>query len=232
MELSTGSACAGTAGSDIVFTTEAGRRRQRLYARFLKRPLDLALALLALPVCLPAIALLWALVRLEGGPGFFSQARVGRGGRVFACWKLRTMVPEAEKVLAELCARDPQAAREWQTNQKLARDPRITRIGAVLRATSLDELPQILNVLKGDMSFVGPRPFMTSQERQYREGGGSAYFHLRPGITGPWQIDGRGATAFVDRVRYDTAYWQRLSLAGDLRLLARTVGVVLGRTGQ
>ena len=232
MSCSGGSAFADANESCSVAALNADIHGNRVYARFVKRPFDFVLALVSLPVCLPAIAVLWLLVRLDGGAGFFAQARVGRGGRVFTCWKLRTMVPDAERVLDDLCARDPEAAREWETNQKLAKDPRITRVGAFLRATSLDELPQIWNVLKGDMSLVGPRPFMTCQEEQYRDGGGEAYFRLRPGITGPWQIDGRGATAFVDRVRFDAAYWEGLSLRQDLRLLLRTIGVVLGRTGQ
>lgn len=208
------------------------QKERRVYAAYLKRLGDIVLALVALPICVPLIAIFWILSRLEGGPGFYCQPRVGRFGETFTCWKLRTMVPNADKVLKDLCDRDPVLAAEWHEKQKLAKDPRITRIGRFLRATSLDELPQILNVLKGDMSFVGPRPFMTTQEALYRAAGGEAYFRMRPGITGLWQLDGRNTTAFVDRVTYDDLYWQKLSAGVDLRCLLATVRVIFRKTGQ
>lgn len=207
-------------------------RRFSLYGRIGKRLLDLILVALLLPLFAPIIAVVWGLTRLDGGPGFYSQKRVGMDGRIFDCWKIRTMVMGAEQVLQDLCDRDPDVAREWYENQKLAKDPRITPIGVFLRATSLDELPQIWNVLRGDMSFVGPRPFMTSQEPLYRAGGGTAYYELRPGITGSWQVDGRGVTAFVGRVAYDEDYLARLSLREDLRLIWQTVLVLLKQTGH
>lgn len=203
-----------------------------LYRSGGKRLLDLILVALLLPLFLPLIAMVWVLTRLDGGPGFYSQKRVGINGRIFNCWKIRTMVMDAEKVLQDLCDSDPEIAREWHENQKLAQDPRITRIGRFLRATSLDELPQIWNVLCGEMSFVGPRPFMTSQEALYRAANGTAYFDLRPGITGSWQVDGRGVTTFVGRVEYDEDYLQRLSLKEDLRLIWGTVAVLLKCTGH
>lgn len=206
--------------------------RSRYYARVFKRPLDICLAFLLLPVCAPLLLITYVLVRLDGGPGFFRQPRIGRNGRVFYCWKLRTMVMDAERVLIELCERDPAVAAEWHANQKLAKDPRITRFGKFLRASSLDELPQIWNVLIGDMSVVGPRPFLVSQETMYRNGGGTAYFHMRPGITGPWQVSGRGETTFVERVRFDHDYWSTISLRRDLSLILKTARVVLTRTGH
>ncbi|WP_010138034.1 sugar transferase [Oceanicola sp. S124] len=215
---------------------EAGKERRSppasLYARGGKRLLDLILVSLLLPLFLPLIALLWILTRLDGGPGFYGQKRVGLDGRTFNCWKIRTMVMNAEKVLQDLCDSDPEIAREWHENQKLAVDPRITPIGGFLRATSLDELPQIWNVIRGEMSFVGPRPFMTSQEPLYRAAGGTAYYDLRPGITGSWQVDGRGVTTFVERVAYDEDYLASLSLREDLRLVWQTVVVLLKRTGH
>ncbi|MBR9823379.1 MAG: sugar transferase [Rhodobacteraceae bacterium] len=207
-------------------------RRHSLYGRIGKRFLDLMLVSLLLPLFAPLIAVVWALTRLDGGPGFYGQKRVGLDGRTFNCWKIRTMVMNAEKVLQDLCDSDPEIAREWHENQKLAVDPRITPIGGFLRATSLDELPQIWNVICGEMSFVGPRPFMTSQEPLYRAAGGTAYYDLRPGITGSWQVDGRGVTTFVDRVKYDEGYLSSLSLREDLRLVWKTVVVLLKRTGH
>jgi len=205
---------------------------ERRYFGAPKRVFDVALALQILPVVAPILALLWVLTRLDGGPGFFGQERVGKDGRRFTCWKLRTMVVDAELVLAELCASDPKVAEEWHVNQKLAKDPRITGVGRFLRKSSLDELPQILNILWGDMSFVGPRPFTVGQEHLYVAAGGTGYFQLRPGVTGPWQIEGRGATRFVDRVRFDEDYYSKASLGCDLRLIGRTFGVVLKGTGH
>jgi exopolysaccharide production protein ExoY len=223
--------------SDLTMNTAvrvepASSRPVRLYSNFGKRAVDIVISLMLLPIVLPVIIALWGLVRRDGGYGFYAQERVGRDGRTFACWKLRTMQMDAEKRLEDLCRVDPELAAEWARDQKLECDPRITGIGAFLRASSLDELPQIFNVLRGDMSLVGPRPFMISQEALYRDAGGSAYFDLRPGITGPWQIDGRSGTTFVERIAFDNAYVHKLSLRVDIALLLRTVSVVLNRTGR
>jgi exopolysaccharide production protein ExoY len=148
---------------------------------------------------------------------------------VFRCWKLRTMVPGAEQVLEQHLAQNPGARAEWDTYQKLSCDPRITRIGHALRKTSLDEIPQLWNVLRGDMSLVGPRPMLPEQYSLYP---GSSYFELRPGLTGPWQVSERHTSAFADRGRYDDQYAVDLSLAADLRILASTFLVVLQRRGQ
>jgi len=203
-----------------------------VYRSYVKRLLDLVIGVLATPIVVPLIGLLWIAVRLDGGPGFFVQMRVGRGGMPFACLKLRTMKPDAEEALTRLIASDAEVAAEWAQHQKLSRDPRITRVGAFLRKTSLDELPQFFNVLAGHMSFVGPRPFMTDQADLYLSSGGQGYFDLRPGITGPWQVEARDCSTFPTRVRYDEAYWRSLSLLGDVRLLCQTVGVVLRMTGR
>ena len=200
--------------------------------RSAKRSFDLLFAVLLLPALLPVIGVFWALVRSDGSPGLYMQLRVGRDGRTFRCWKLRTMHVDAEERLKALCDGDPEVAREWEVMQKLTDDPRITKLGAFLRATSLDELPQIFNVLTGDMSFVGPRPFMTCQETLYRAAGGRAYYELRPGITGLWQVEGRGETSFCDRVTFDERYFQSLSLGTDARLVVRTSWVVLRKSGR
>lgn len=200
-----------------------------LYRDHLKRILDIVLALLALPFVLPLIAILWLAVAFQGGGGFYSQARIGRGGDTFRFWKIRTMAPNAKALLTAHLEADKAAAAEWSKNQKLRNDPRITRFGAFLRATSLDELPQIFNVLKGDMSFVGPRPFMPEQAELY--GDNRAYYRLRPGITGLWQVHSRNRGPFQDRVQYDEAYARSLSLGGDLAILLRTVGQIFRADG-
>lgn len=128
-------------------------------------------------------------------------------------------------------AADPEVAAEWNKYQKLSKNPRITKIGNILRKTSLDEIPQYINVVLGHMSFVGPRPFAVDQQDLYIQSGGRAYFGMRPGITGPWQIYGRNKTSFADRVAYDETYYNNRSLFGDLKMVFDTVWVVLARRG-
>ena len=202
--------------------------RRAAYAHFGKRALDLAICLVALPVVLPLILIIAAFVALVDGKPFFVQERIGKDGRIFRMWKMRTMVQNADAVLQEMMAQDPGIRAEWEHSQKLRRDPRITRIGHILRKTSLDELPQLLNVLRGEMSLVGPRPMMPDQSALYP---GRSYYALRPGLTGPWQVSDRHETSFAARAVYDDAYAQTLSLGADLHLLGRTVAVVLRGTG-
>ena len=198
------------------------------YRRFLKRGFDALAVLLALPVVLPVILLLGLLIARDGGPVFYRQDRIGRGGRRFRIWKLRSMVVDAEKRLEEHLARDPAARAEWATTQKLKSDPRITPVGRLIRKSSLDELPQLWNVLKGEMSLVGPRPMMPAQARLYP---GQDYYDLRPGLTGFWQISSRNETTFAGRADYDSDYARRLSLLTDILVLLATVRVVLRGTG-
>lgn len=199
------------------------------YRNGFKRVLDVSLVVLAAPFVFPVLALLALLIRLDdGGPAFFGQNRLGRGGREFRCWKLRTMNPNAEQMLVTHLQEDPAARDEWDVYQKLSMDPRITRMGGWLRATSLDELPQLWNVLCGDMSLVGPRPMLPEQQVLYL---GLAYFRLRPGLTGPWQISARNDSAFVRRASWDRYYNSHLSLGFDVLILLGTVRVVLGRKG-
>lgn len=203
------------------------------YATKGKRALDLAFILMAAPVVLPIMAIILAMTLFQGGRPFYSQLRIGRGGKEFRCWKVRTMVPHAEKALAELLAKDPVLAAEWFQNQKLAHDPRITRVGALLRKTSLDELPQLWNVVNGTMSLVGPRPFMPDQKALYGNGReDAAYYALRPGLTGLWQIGRRSAGSFAERVIFDTRYARAITIRSDLHILAKTVTVVLRATGK
>jgi len=196
-----------------------------------KRIFDLALAVLLLPLIAPVIAALWLLVRRDGGPGFFGHSRIGRNGQVFKCWKVRTMVMGAEERLQAYLAANPAAAAEWARDHKLTNDPRITRFGNFLRKTSLDELPQIWNVLKGEMSFVGPRPIVHAELSKYGADLG-AYLSQKPGITGLWQVSGRNDVSYVERVAMDVDYSLRGSLIFDMELILRTGVSVLGKTGR
>jgi lipopolysaccharide/colanic/teichoic acid biosynthesis glycosyltransferase len=194
----------------------------------MKRVLDFVLVVVAAPFILPIVALLAVIVALDGGNPFYSQDRIGRGGRVFRLWKLRSMVVDADALMEAHLAANPAARREWDESQKLKNDPRITKVGRLLRRSSIDELPQLWNVLTGDMSLVGPRPMMPSQQPLYPS---KVYYLVRPGITGHWQTSGRNATTFADRARFDTEYVRNLSLWTDVVMLARTVRVVLKGTG-
>lgn len=199
------------------------------YRRYAKRLLDLVIVGLAAPVALVIIALAaLGLVLREGGSPFYRQERIGLHGRVFGMWKLRTMVPDAEAVLGAYLAANPAARIEWDHHQKLKSDPRITRFGALLRKTSLDELPQLWNVVTGDMSIVGPRPMMRDQRVLYP---GTEYYVMRPGITGLWQTSARNESSFHERAGFDQAYYRALSLRTDLAIIWRTFSVVLRGTG-
>lgn len=198
------------------------------YELGLKRLFDVVAVLLALPVIAPLIAILAILVARDGGRAFYSQERVGRGGRIYRIWKLRSMVANADQQLDTYLASNPEAAAEWESTQKLKNDPRITRIGRVLRKCSVDELPQLWNVLTGDMSLVGPRPMMPDQQDLYP---GLAYYTQRPGITGIWQVSERNESTFADRARFDTDYIANISFVNDVKLLLATVRVVVRGTG-
>lgn len=198
------------------------------YRRGLKRVLDITTILAAAPVVVPMVAALAILVARNGGRPFYSQVRVGKGGKPFRMWKLRSMVNDADARMEAYLAENPEARAEWDSNQKLRNDPRVTRFGQFLRRSSLDELPQLWNVLTGDMSLVGPRPMMLNQQSLYP---GDAYYKLRPGITGFWQTAGRHKTTFAARAEFDAAYEADLSLMTDVRIMARTVGVVLKGSG-
>ncbi|MEM9781185.1 MAG: sugar transferase [Pseudomonadota bacterium] len=180
----------------------------------------------------PVIAVLMGTIMLDGGRPLFAQPRVGRDGRVFPCYKLRTMVPDAGRRLAEILRDDPEARRVWELHHKLDDDPRITWLGRFLRKTSLDELPQLWNVLRGDMSLVGPRPVTRVEMHRYA-GQASMYKSVRPGLTGLWQIEGRGKdVSYAERVAMDARYAGRVSFLEDLRILAGTLGVVVRQCGR
>lgn len=198
-----------------------------------KRMVDLLLTLLALPVLCPLVAgLALAVWASDGCAPFHRQWRVGRGGRMFRLWKLRSMVPGAEERLGDLLARDPALAAEWRRQGKLRRDPRVTRLGGLLRRYALDELPQFFNVLRGEMSLVGPRPVTAPEfEARYRDADAAAYARQRPGLTGLWQVLGRGRCSYADRVALDRYYGQMRDMRLDLMILWRTVAVVLRGDG-
>lgn len=203
-------------------------RHASFYRDFGKPFFDSLVVLATATVVLPLVLILAALVALDGGSPFYKQKRVGRSGRIFTLWKLRTMVVDADQLLAEYLKANPSARTEWETTQKLKNDPRVTPIGRFLRKTSLDELPQLLNVALGDMSLVGPRPMMVNQESMYP---GTSYFMLRPGITGLWQISERNDSSFSDRATYDNAYETSLSFVRDVTIMLKTVHTVLKGTG-
>lgn len=209
-------------------TTTAPIPRKGIYRLVAKRLLDITLILLAAPFVLPVVLLLAFAVSRDGGSAFYTQQRIGRGGRIFRMWKLRSMVPNADDHLERHLAANPDARAEWNSTQKLRNDPRITPLGRILRKTSLDELPQLWNVFVGQMSLVGPRPMMVSQKSMYP---GKAYYLMRPGVTGLWQTAGRHKTTFAARADFDTQYARDLSFGNDLRILWRTVAVVLRGTG-
>jgi exopolysaccharide production protein ExoY len=193
----------------------------RVYTR-----LNQALAACVLLLLSPLLLLIAALVLWgRDGPLTYGHYRVGQGGQLFRCLKFRTMVPDADRALADLLARDPAARAEWERDQKLRRDPRVTAIGRVLRKTSLDELPQLLNILRGEMHFVGPRP-VTLGELQRYAGHKRHYLSVKPGLTGLWQISGRNLTTFPERVALDARYVERRNPLFDLWIVLRTVRVV------
>ncbi len=203
--------------------------RAPIYRNYVKRAFDASLVLLAaLPVLLVLLPVA-ALIALDGSSPLYFQKRVGRNGRIFYMWKLRSMVPNAHALLEAYLDANPEARAEWDRDQKLKNDPRITRIGRIIRKSSLDELPQLVNVLKGDMSLVGPRPMMVEQQDLYP---GSAYYALRPGITGFWQISVRNESSFAERAKFDTKYLRKVSLKTDIAVMLRTVTVVLKGTGH
>ncbi len=178
----------------------------------------------------PLFLLVMLLIRRDGGAALFRHQRLGANGRMFPCLKFRTMVSDADKMLEHLLANDLAAAAEWHATQKLRRDPRVTNMGQFLRKTSLDELPQLINVLKGDMSLVGPRPIVGAEIARY----GSKihqYYRARPGLTGLWQVSGRSDTSYVQRVELDVRYVATWTFWGDIVIVLKTIPAVLLHKG-
>jgi exopolysaccharide production protein ExoY len=211
----------------------AANRRDRIAAPDLaKRALDIVGASALLVALLPLLLVLMAILRANGSPIFYRHIRIGLGARAFACLKLCTMRPDGDKVLEEVLRTDPAARQEWQHTRKLRNDPRVTPIGRFLRATSLDELPQLFNVLRGEMSLVGPRPVVARElEEHYGPDAAALYCSVRPGLTGLWQVSGRSGTSYKQRVELDARYVHERSLGMDIRILLRTPVAVLRRDG-
>lgn len=216
------------------FTADAdyltGARAGALQA---KRILDIFGALAGLALTAPLMAAIWLTLSLGPAPAIFGQTRIGRGGLRFRCLKFRTMTPGAEAALTALPAG---VSAEWAAHQKLAEDPRVTRFGALLRRWGLDELPQLINVLKGEMSLVGPRPVIPPETPGYPADHAyaashafAAYRAVRPGLTGLWQVSGGAETPHAERVRLDQAYVRRWSLLLDLKIILATPGALLRR---
>jgi exopolysaccharide production protein ExoY len=188
-----------------------------------KRGVDLVIAALALVLSSPVLLAIAVLIRLTTrGPILFSQERVGYGGRLFRCYKFRSMREDAEEFLERHLASNPAAMREWTETQKLKHDPRVTPLGRLLRKSSLDELPQLWNVMRGEMSCIGPRPVVESELARYGEFAAD-YMKARPGITGLWQVSGRGRVSYRERVEIDRAYARSWSMRLDLWIVPRTI---------
>jgi exopolysaccharide production protein ExoY len=198
----------------------------------IKRGFDMLGALVGLVVLCPLLILVGLLVKLsDKGPMLYGHIRIGRGGRLFRCLKFRTMVRNGDAVLAAHLRSNPAAAAEWAATRKLKDDPRVTRVGVVLRKLSLDELPQIVNILRGDMSIVGPRPVVREELDHY---GKSAVFYLksRPGLTGLWQVSGRNDVSYDTRVAFDRHYVENWSMVEDIKIIAKTVPAVFLSRGS
>jgi lipopolysaccharide/colanic/teichoic acid biosynthesis glycosyltransferase len=208
-----------------------GGYRTARFTPVAKRAMDVAIASAALLVAAPFFLIVALMVRMDGGPAFYAHPRVGRLGGIFGCLKFRSMVVDSQARLDALLEADPAARAEWDATRKLKNDPRITRIGRFLRATSLDELPQLINVLRGEMSVVGPRPVTRMELDSYYGAAAAHYLTVRPGITGLWQVSGRSDTSYDQRVALDVAYVSQPSLLADMRILIKTPVAVLSRRG-
>lgn len=210
------------------FTAEQASRERRL-SRAAKRTLDISGALLALILLAPLLLVVALAVKVTSpGPVIFRQERVGQGARTFRCFKFRTMVANAEQILEQ----DDRLRAEYSVGWKLERDPRITKVGAFLRKTSLDELPQLMNVIRGDMSIVGPRPIQGAELREhYSALEAAAFCSVKPGLTGLWQVSGRSSLSYQERVALELAYVERQGFWYDLAIVFRTMPAILLRRG-
>ena len=204
---------------------------RRPFSSATKRAKDVVLATVGGLAMLPLLGLVALLVKLTSkGPVLYGHTRRGYGGRTFTCWKFRTMVCNGEEVLEEHFGKHPETRQEWEQHLKLRDDPRVTRLGRFLRKTSIDELPQLWNVLRGEMSLVGPRPIVDDEIPMYGDVY-RLYAAVRPGITGLWQVSGRNNTTYPERVQFDSHYVRNWSLWLDLVILGRTVGTVVRADG-
>lgn len=209
-----------------------GAGRDRTLELGIKRGFDFSAALTLLVLLAPLILVLAIVIRShDGGPALFRQMRIGRRGKPFHCWKFRTMARDAEQALERVLQSDPVAAKEWKDSQKLSHDPRITGVGHFLRRSSLDELPQLFNIIAGEMSFVGPRPIVQSERDRYGESFAHC-FSVTPGLTGLWQITGRSDSSYAARVALDSRYASEWDFLLDTKILLKTVPAVLSQRGS
>ncbi|MGB7240878.1 MAG: sugar transferase [Sulfitobacter sp.] len=217
-----------SAGSAI----NAGTARATVLGGKVKRTFDIIFAIIGIVLLLPLLLLVAIVVKITSrGPALYGHKRIGYGGLVFKCWKFRSMMTDGKDVLERYLEAHPEEKAEWVKNRKLKNDPRVTRIGRVLRAYSIDELPQLLNVLVGEMSFVGPRPVVCDELNKY----GSAavhYLSARPGVTGLWQISGRSDVCYSERITLDSQYVQSWSFTQDCAIIARTIPAVVSAKGS
>jgi Undecaprenyl-phosphate galactose phosphotransferase WbaP len=201
------------------------------WSRMTKRAVDLFGTVVGGLLIIPLVVAIALLIKLDSpGPVFYGHLRVGAGGEQFRCWKFRTMHPDAERLLDECLRSDPHLRAEWEKTQKLRNDPRVTRIGRFLRKSSLDELPQVWNVLRGQMSLIGPRPIVEAEVPKYGKVY-ELYCRIRPGISGSWQVSGRSDTDYTERVAMDSYYVHNWSFWLDLIILARTAKIVVRGRG-
>jgi undecaprenyl-phosphate galactose phosphotransferase len=216
--------------SHEVLLLQVHNNLSKLTSRFIKRTFDIVCTLCILLVTSPLFLYLWFKVSRDSGPAIYAHPRIGRRGQVFNCYKFRSMVLNSKEVLETLLADDPEARAEWDKDFKLKDDPRITKIGHLIRKTSLDELPQLFNVLKGEMSLVGPRPVIRAELERYFDDV-DYYLMVKPGMTGLWQVSGRNDVDYATRVYFDSWYVKNWSLWNDIVILFKTVSVVILRKG-
>ena len=198
--------------------------------QIIKRTFDILLSALTLLLLSPIMLIIAALIKLDGGPSLFGHKRLGRGGEIFPCLKFRTMVVNGDEILKQHLENNPEAEEEWKATQKLQNDPRVTRFGKFLRSISMDELPQLINVLRGDMSLVGPRPIV-SDEIEHYDHDIAHYYRVRPGVTGLWQVSGRNDVTYAERVQMDSWYVRNWSLWHDIAIICKTFPAVFKRNG-
>ena len=199
-------------------------------SRFFKRTMDIVLSFGLILILSPIFLILYLLIYIDGGKPIYKHPRIGRDGKLFNCFKFRSMVLDSEEILSELLKQDPECKSEWEKEFKLKNDPRVTKIGSFIRRTSLDELPQLFNVLIGQMSLVGPRP-ITEKELAFYESNVDYYLMAKPGITGLWQVSGRNDIDYETRVYFDSWYVKNWSLWNDIAILFKTIRVVVKKNG-
>lgn len=220
----------------VISIAAVGRRsaaspQDTLRYRAIKRLMDIVLVVLAAPVLVPLTLCIAALIRITSpGPIFFSHRRIRGHGVFFSMWKFRTMCVNSAQVLENYLQQHPEARAEWRATHKLRHDPRVTRFGRFLRHTSLDELPQFWNVLRGNMTLVGPRPIVAAEVEKYGEYFAD-YCKVKPGLTGLWQVSGRSEVSYAERVQLDRRYVRTWTLWGDVRILSKTLFSVVNRDG-